>query len=166
MKRQSNSAQLTDIRNRRDNMKKSISAFIAAFVAPILGFLSVYIPVALLKREEHLFDGVPFYGITRIIFDNLEFAPTIMLLFIAGCLLGYLGERIWWLVGILTMIAFPISAIYEMKISPTSHNLWPFEFALYGVVCIPAIVGAFIGSKIYIRMAHERKKRTKRVRHD
>ena len=140
-------------------MKKSRSTFVAVVAAPILGFLSAYIPLALLKREEYLFDGIPFYGFSRIIFDNLELYPTIMLLFIVGCFLGYYEARIWWLTGILTMTAFPVSAIYEMKVSLTSHNLWPFEFALYGIVCTPAIVGAFIGSRIYIRMAHERKKR-------
>jgi len=49
------------------------------------------------------------------------------------------------------MFIFPIVATYEMSISPTSHNLWPFEFLLYGLFSIPAIVGSFIGSRISLR---------------
>ena len=46
------------------------------------------------------------------------------------------------------MVLFPIASIAEMILYPTSHNLWPLEFFVYGILSIPAVVGALIGSKL------------------
>jgi hypothetical protein len=32
-----------------------------------------------------------------------------------------------------------------MIVSPKSHNLWPIEFALYGIVGLAAVGGAAVG---------------------
>jgi hypothetical protein len=41
-----------------------------------------------------------------------------------------------------------IDVIHDCTISPTSHNLWPFEFMIIAFVSWPALLGSFISNKI------------------
>jgi hypothetical protein len=79
---------------------------------------------------------------------NLSIFPTTALLTIAGFILGYLRPEIWWLLGFATIMLFPIAAICEMVLYPTTHTLWPVEFLMYGILSIPPMIGAFLGSKL------------------
>ncbi len=51
------------------------------------------------------------------------------------------------LIGMATMALFPVMSLAEMIADPTSHNLWPFEWFLYGVETLPGLVGAFLGQR-------------------
>lgn len=71
------------------------------------------------------------------------------MLFILGVVLGLLNPNRWLVLAISTVVIFPVLSVFEMKVSPSSHNLWPIEFLVYVVLGIPSISGAFIGK--YIR---------------
>ena len=49
-----------------------------------------------------------------------------------------------WKIGLMSMALFPIAAICEMIVEPSSHNMFPFEFIIYGLITIPAIIGAYL----------------------
>ena len=74
---------------------------------------------------------------------------SLVLLAVAGGILGFLSPKHWLLVGPAAAMPFPIVAIMEMRADPTSHNLWPIEFVLYVVfIAGPALGGAAIGASI------------------
>ena len=41
-----------------------------------------------------------------------------------------------WLLGLLTMSAFPVIAVAEMIVDSTSHNLFPIEFTIYAFAAV------------------------------
>lgn len=102
-----------------------------------LGFLAVLLPPYLQSREVP-----PFW-----FFDAVAYAIekqtywTLVLLFGAGLLIGWRSPRYWPLKCCATMASFPIIAIVDMMLHPMSHNLWPFEFAIYAAETIPALAG-------------------------
>jgi len=127
-------------------------AKIVSFIsAPILGFLCMFFPVLLLKGIDYEKD----YLVSSLVgftWENQVPVPTVILLLIVGVLIGLLSLRLWWFLGPLTMLIFPVVAIIDMMIWPKSHNLWFIEFIIYGLFCIPGFVGAFIGSRLGRRM--------------
>ena len=76
---------------------------------------------------------------------------SIPLLFAVGIVAGWAVPRKTWLWGLFTMAAFPPIAINEMMKDPTSHNLWPIEFFIYGLLTLPGIYGARVGCAIRLR---------------
>ncbi len=124
---------------------------VSAIIAPVFGFLCMFFPVLLLKGVDYEKEYVV-SSIVRYIWESQVPVPTVILLLAAGALLGFLSVRLWWLLGPLTMSVFPVVAVIDMMVWPTSHNLWPFEFIIYGLFCIPGLVGAFIGSRVGRRM--------------
>jgi hypothetical protein len=66
-------------------------------------------------------------------------------------LIGVIGGNVarplspWW--ALTTMTAFPLWAFVEMLRDPTSHNLWPIEFALYGLEGLLAVAGAALARR-------------------
>ena len=69
-------------------------------------------------------------------------------LFLIGLILGFLWSKYKWLWGVGAVSLFPIFSIVEMLMDPYSHNLWPFEFIIYGFMIIPGILGAYAGAFI------------------
>jgi hypothetical protein len=129
---------------------------LSVILAPILGFIFIVIPPYLIPGGIRAKSNAPLFPIIATAIQNLRFSPTIISLLITGCILGFLRPHIWWLLGLLTMILFPVAAILEMQVAPTSHNLWPFEFFFYGLFDIIAFVGAFIGSRIKNKLIGDR----------
>lgn len=72
----------------------------------------------------------------------------IITLFLIGLVFGCLWSKHKWLWGIGTVSFFPIFSVVEMFMDPYSHNLFPFEFFVYGFMVIPGIVGAYTGAFI------------------
>lgn len=126
---------------------KEISILI---LSPILGFLAFLIP-ELFGTSIDLKDVFTISFIEDI-YKSMIFIPTLILLIIIGFVLGFISPRQWFLLGLLTIIIFPIASLYEIIISRTSHNLWPIEFALYCFFAIPAILGAYMGNRIKSRL--------------
>lgn len=73
---------------------------------------------------------------------------TLILLFGAGLLIGWRSPRYWPLKCCATMASFPLIAIVDMMLHPTSHNLWPFEFAIYVAETIPALAGGALAFSV------------------
>lgn len=74
---------------------------------------------------------------------------TLILLFGAGLLIGWRSPRYWPLKCCATMASFPLIAIVDMMLHPTSHNLWPFEFAIYVAETIPALAGGALAISVW-----------------
>ncbi len=70
-------------------------------------------------------------------------------LLVIGSIAGYLrpGRPFVW--GLATMALYPIWAITEMILDPTSHNLWPLEFMMYFIYSLIPTVGAAIAAKLH-----------------
>jgi len=91
---------------------------------------------------------IPF--VSKGIWDANPFY-TIVWLVIVGLVLGYYRPERWFLGGIATVSLFPVFTLVEITLSPTSHNLWPFEFLVDAVLALPAIFAALIGREIRVR---------------
>jgi hypothetical protein len=72
---------------------------------------------------------------------------SITFLVLAGFIPACFGRVHPLLVGLATMALFPAMSLAEMVVDPTSHNLWPFEWAMYAVLTVPGIVGALGGRR-------------------
>jgi hypothetical protein len=96
--------------------------------------------------------GWPVITWFALAFANLRYLHSMIALFVLGALLGLMRPRQWWLLGCLT-ISLPcvfnsINMIHDCNVNPTSHNLWPFEFAFLMSMGIPPFAGAFLGSRL------------------
>ncbi len=118
---------------------------IAEVAAVVLGFVAVCAPV--FARPARM--PSPCFPLVRTAVENLGWLA-VGLLLASGLLLGAVfcrrapGWRPLWL-GALSMASFPALALIEMVADPTSHNLCPCEFAMYGGLTLPAMAGACIG---------------------
>jgi hypothetical protein len=72
---------------------------------------------------------------------------SIVFLILAGFIPGTFGRAHPGLVGLATMALFPIMSVADVIVDPTSHNLLPFEWAVYEVLTIPGTLGAFAGRR-------------------
>jgi hypothetical protein len=67
------------------------------------------------------------------------------LLFVAGLALGLFGTCKPWVHGASTMAALPLMIVRDGIVDPTSHNLLPFELAIYAAISVLAMAGAWAG---------------------
>ena len=118
-----------------------IPKLLSALAAPLLGLGSVLLPVWILEKK--ILDA-PLFPLIRTGVDAIS-TLSLLLLFGSGILLGLLGRANPVLSGLLTMALFPFFALAEVFADPTSHNLWPIEFLLYGLISLVAVLGACIG---------------------
>ncbi|HWL94554.1 MAG TPA: hypothetical protein VNT79_13610, partial [Phycisphaerae bacterium] len=85
----------------------------------------------------------PLFPLVRTAIEGLS-ALAFVFLFISGLILGALCPKHPVRLGLCTMAAFPLLAFAEMVTDSTSHNLWPIEFVMYGVMSLAAVCGAYI----------------------
>ena len=109
--------------------------------AALLGLAAVIAPVWLLPLKPY---PAPLFPVIRTGWEGLS-ALTLIFLFSSGVLLGWFGRSHPFLLGVATVALLPCAALAEMLVSPTSHRLWPFEFMLYGLISLVAVLGAFVG---------------------
>ena len=119
-------------------------------VAALLGLTAFVAPVWVLHLRSY---SAPLFPLVRTGVEGMSFL-TLVFLFCGGIILGCFGRGNPFLLGLTTVVLLPVFAIAEMIVSPTSHNLWPLEFAIYGVVSLSAVVGAFLGRFIRRRVCH------------
>ena len=117
-------------------------------VAAVLGFISIISPPYLIPGKEVVFYEASLFSFIQTAIKKLSILPTTVLLILSGGFVGYLKPEKWRLLGFSTILLFPIASISEMFLYPTTHNLWPLEFLVYGVLSIPPLIGALIGSKL------------------
>jgi hypothetical protein len=112
-------------------MARSVLAFV---LAPVLGLLAVLTP-ALLSRPATTYDS-PLFPLLRTALEGIGVGQ-LVLLFVAGVLLGLISPARGWLLGAASVSLLPLATFAEIIKDPTSHNLSPLEFlfyALYGAV--------------------------------
>ena len=62
-----------------------------------------------------------------------------------GLAAGVASPRFGLICAPAAMLPWVGRAIWEMGMDPTSHNLFPFEFAMYGVFAVGCSVAAWLG---------------------
>jgi hypothetical protein len=67
---------------------------------------------------------------------------------VVGVLGGVFGRSSWILLGLIAMGVFPLCSLAEIAKDSSSHNLLPFEFVMYGIFSLPAVIGAGVGRLI------------------
>jgi len=109
-------------------------AGVAVFVAPVLFISSPWYPA-------------PLFPILRNAVEYLS-KGALVWLFVAGGVAGLIFRSLNPMVVGLSMLALlPVAAVAEMMGDPTSHNLWPLEFAMYAVISLAPAAGAAAGRK-------------------
>jgi hypothetical protein len=112
------------------------------FLAPILGLLSLILPVLAFSppREE-----APLFPLLATGVKHMSPA-TLSLLFLSGVLLsGVFPGKASWMASFLVLVAMPIVILSEGIADPSSHNLFPFELVLYGILTLITLLGAGVG---------------------
>lgn len=123
----------------------------------VLGIGSLLLPVWV----SHTPDTLP-VSLSILIRDAVEEmgVSTIALLFGSGVLIGWFWSRPVSLLCAVTTVAWlPVVSMIDMMTDATSHNLWPFEFILYGVLSLVPLGGSLLGAQL----AKRRLKRTRIV---
>ena len=111
----------------------------------ILGMLSIILPVFILgdlKPYES-----PLFPLIRAGIEGMS-SYSLWFLFISGFIVKLFSNIPFWKIGLMSMVLFPLAAICEMIVDPSSHNLFPFEFIGYAITTIPAIIGAGLSQVI------------------
>lgn len=83
---------------------------------------------------------------------NCYTAITAIVLLMAGLLIGLFNTVHPLGAGIALISVFPLTAVYEATLYRGSHNLIPFELAVYAFFSVPAIAGALAGRFIKKRI--------------
>ena len=119
-------------------------------VAAIGGVCSLVLPPYLTR------DGLPqpAYGwplipCFAIAWANVRFTVSMLCYLALGVILGIAHSRRWWLLALasaaLSPVLLAVNILHDWRHDATSHNLFPFEFLMYGFICAPAFAGAFVG---------------------
>ena len=114
-------------------VKRSHLAALAVVCAGA-GFLAIWLPwnraiVAGTTRANNAIDGMQ--------------VATLLALPLIGIVVGAIAPRTGWLAAFATVAVFPVLAFADMLRDRTSHNLWPMEFLLYGLLSLLAVGPAF-----------------------
>jgi hypothetical protein len=114
-------------------------------VASIFGLLAMILPV-LIFPPAYWYDA-PLFPVVRNAVEHVG-REQLVLLFAVGIVLGFLSKIRPLVLGGASISLLPLTAIAEMAVDPTSHNLFPLEFMVYGFYgCIVAI-GVLIAQRI------------------
>ena len=128
---------LTELINNNINKANEIWIYL---LAAILGFLSIIIPTIFLPNLKQ-YDS-PLFPIVRTGIEGISMWSFIFL-FLSGFGVKLLSRLSSWKIGLMTMVLFPVMAIFEILVDVSSHKMLPFEFIFYAVFSFPAILGAY-----------------------
>jgi len=106
----------------------------------VFGIVSVILPVLFLPNLKHY--EAPLFPLLRTGIEGMSLW-SLGFLYLTG-LIGRLFVNLsGWKIGLLTIVLFPLTAICEMIVDPTSHDMFPIEFFFYALYSIPAMLGAY-----------------------
>ena len=91
--------------------------------------------------------SLSFGNFTQVAVEAWGWETLIIILFV-GIVAGVKTKTSSAKVGLSTMLFFPLNTIIEIAINPSSHNLWPLEFALYFAFSVVGLFGFGIGDII------------------
>jgi hypothetical protein len=93
----------------------------------------------------------PLFPILRAVVENLSFV-SLACIFSAGAAAGLIFRDLnQWLIGVTMLLGLPLAAIAEMLADSSSHNLWPLEFGMYGVLMLAPTAGVALARKVMTR---------------
>ena len=126
-----------DSNTRRQSFLPAVAA-LAAVAA--LGLFSFVLPTVLIG--ETLLPA-PLSPLLRTSIEHMTWIPIAALVGI-GFAAGMVTRLPPVLIALASVIALPIAMFAEIVADPTSHNLFPFELAMYLVLTIPPLLAALI----------------------
>jgi hypothetical protein len=89
----------------------------------------------------------PLFPIVRAAVEQLSFA-SLAYLFAAGVAAGLIFRGLnKWLAGFSMLVGLPLASVAEILVDSTSHNLWPLEFVMYGVLMLAPVAGVAVARK-------------------
>jgi hypothetical protein len=118
---------------------KSARLLALAIGCSVLGYLSFWLPWRMAQQAGTTGADNPIDGMQ---------SATLLLLMGIGFVSGLIVPERSWLGGVSAMALLPAAAIFEMLRDPTSHNLFPLEFLMYGILTLPGIFGGFVAKEV------------------
>jgi hypothetical protein len=120
-------------------------------VAAVAGVCSLILPPYLTAGGlSHPAYGWPLIPWFSLAFANVRFTVSAICFFVVGVIFGAAQPARWRILALAATIVPPLllamTIQHDWKHDPTSHNLFPFELAIYGVLASPAWIGAYLGS--------------------
>ena len=114
-----------------------------AAVIAVLGLASVIVPAI---SEPHWMPS-PLFPLLRTAIERFSWVP-IASLAALGFVAGYFTRLPRLVIAGASVAILPLATIAEIAVDPSSHNLFPFEFVMYGLMALPVLGAAWIGRKI------------------
>lgn len=120
-------------------------------VAAVCGLACVVVPPHLFLAAKPAY-GTPLIHWFAFAIANLSFVTTLISMAILGFVLGVAQPR-WWplscfLTASLVIVLNAMNVVHDWTIDPTTHNLFPFEFAFLLFLSLPAFVFGLVGSVV------------------
>jgi hypothetical protein len=113
--------------------------------APVLGVCAMIAPV-LVHRPQHWYEA-PLFPVVRNAVEHVGL-PALGFLVVVGLLLGAVSQLQPLKLGAAAILFLPLAAIAEIVADPTSHNLWPLEFVIYGLYGCLVAGGAALSHQV------------------
>ena len=127
------------MKRRLFNMLAAVSLVVTTIAAAAMGLTSVVLPVLIFRPRWHS------SGLWPVVTTGVEEMSwlTLLLLLLSGLVIGCWSNMRPVVLGLLTMAGLPAVAVLDMIANPKSHNLFPFEFAIYAALSLIAAAGAY-----------------------
>ena len=127
-------------------MKRKINLKVIGLVllAACAGIFALFVHHMLFRPPEPRDDAYYFsnYAVQNYTFYTAGFFVVL------GGLLAFWTRSNPFLIGFAMVLVFPVIAVIEGIVDPTSHNLIPFELATHAAFAVPAVAGAYLGNLI------------------
>lgn len=142
-----------------DSRRISPQLIVLCAVAAIGGVCCLVLPPYLtqggLKQPAYGWPLIPWFAAA---WANVRMAASVFSFLVFGLALGIAQPRRWLLLACIAIGSSPVllaaNILHDWTRDATSHNLFPFEFLIYGVISLPALVGALLG--FLLRRASQR----------
>ena len=81
----------------------------------------------------------------------------IFMLLIAALVIGFVvatsyalrrwrdGWRLVAALPLLGVLGVVVTIVVDIRVDPTAHNLWPFEFGIYLILALAPMIGGYVG---------------------
>jgi hypothetical protein len=93
----------------------------------------------------------PVFPIVFSAVASFRLARTALVAFVLGAGMGGIAPRHWVLLGLSVVGGFPLMIAVELLVEPRSHNMFPFELAVFGVLAGISTLGAAAGKALRMR---------------
>jgi hypothetical protein len=80
--------------------------------------------------------------------ENAQLHVTLPLLFVIGVFYGVVDPPKYWIALVTVWWICPFDIAIDVFKHPTSHNLWPIGLVLFAMLCLPALAGGCLGSRL------------------